>query len=165
MNKIETYRCHKLRSCQRAGEARGEADAASKVKVTDLDRAQSISVHTQNVLGLQVPVRYALPMEEVEGVGELAHYLRRLRFREVMVLLDSGKELPAVDLQQGRMELVISGLRYRFGSFHDTTSRLKNREWRQEKNKPADLLVVALTQMKRWTQLAVIFDLRFQSDM
>lgn len=104
-------------------------------------------------------------MEEVEGVGELAHYLRRLRFREVMVLLDSGKELPAVDLQQGRMELVISGLRYRFGSFYDTTSRLKNREWRQEKNKPADLLVVALTQMKRWTQLAVIFDLRFQSDM
>lgn len=74
-----TYRRHQLRSRQRASDARGEADAAPEVEVTNLDRAEAVAVHAQDVLRLEVPVRHALAVQEVQRVGELANNLRRLR--------------------------------------------------------------------------------------
>lgn len=57
----------------------------------------------QYVLRLQVPVRDSLAVEEVERVRDLTYYLRRLRFWEVVVLLDAGQELTADDLQQQKL--------------------------------------------------------------
>lgn len=47
----------------------------------------------------------ALAVKEVEGVGDLAHNLGGLRLREVVVLLDAGEKLAAVDLRAKRLGL------------------------------------------------------------
>lgn len=58
-------------------------------------------MHAQYILGLQVPVGDPLPVQEVQRVSDLPHDLGGLRLWEMLVLLDAGQELAAVDLEWG----------------------------------------------------------------
>lgn len=78
-----------MRCSQGAGKARGEADAATEIEVAYLDGAERVAVHAEYVLRLQVAVGHALAVQEVQRVSYLAYDLGSLRFREVLMLLDS----------------------------------------------------------------------------
>lgn len=92
------WRC----SRRRIGQIRGEFDAGAQIKVTDLDWRQLLAIHTQNVLRLQVTVRDALLVQEIQPGGDLLDDLRRLVLRETHVLLDTRQQGPSVDLQHRR---------------------------------------------------------------
>lgn len=84
---------------RRAGQVGRELDPGAQIKVTDLDRRQVGLAHAQNILRLQVPVRYALLVQKVQSRCDLLDDLRRVLLREAHMLLDAGQQRPSIDLR------------------------------------------------------------------
>lgn len=75
-----------------------EPDARAEIEVADLDRTESIAVHAQDVLRLEVAVRYTLGVHETQCGRDFAHNLRGRRLAKVLVLLDPLQQLTTVYL-------------------------------------------------------------------
>ena len=55
-----------------------ELDAGAQVKVAQLDRSELVTVHTEHVLRLQVPVGDPLGVEKLESIGHITDDVGRL---------------------------------------------------------------------------------------
>ena len=65
---------------------RVELDAGPQVKVAQFDRSQTVAVHTEDVLRLQISVSDPLGVEELQGGGDITNNLDGFLL---------GKEFPA----------------------------------------------------------------------
>lgn len=80
------------------GDAGGELDARAEIEIADLDRKQLHRVHAEDILRLQVAMRDALLVQEIQTGRNLLDDLGGLVLREADVLLDARQQLAAIDL-------------------------------------------------------------------
>lgn len=91
MKFVGTYRCKKLWCSEWAGNIRLEPNTGTKIKITNLNGAQSVPVHAQYVLGFEITVCNTFGVQETQSARHLSHNLSSLRFREIHVLLDTSQ--------------------------------------------------------------------------
>lgn len=93
-----TYRCQKLWRGRLIGDAGRKLDARAQVKVTDLDGAQFIRRHAQNVLRLQVAMGNASLVQKIQSGRNFLDNLGGFMFRKAHMLLDASQQWTTVYL-------------------------------------------------------------------
>lgn len=56
-------------------------------------------MHTQYILGLEIPMGYTLSVHEAQGRGNLTNYLSSGRLTKALVFLYAAQQLAAVNLK------------------------------------------------------------------
>lgn len=65
-----------------------EHNTWAEIEITYFDGTDLILTKTENVLRLEVPVRYSLMMQELKSVSDITNYKAGLVFGEVHALLN-----------------------------------------------------------------------------
>ena len=102
-----TYRSAKFWGGNGSSGSTIDLDASTQVKVANLHRNDLIAPLTQDILGLEIPVRHALRMQEVERGRNVAHNHTRLALRQVTALLDMREQRSAFHLLEHHIELLL----------------------------------------------------------
>ena len=102
-----TYRSAKFRCGNGSSGSTIDLDASTQVKVANLHRNDLIAPLTQDILGLEIPVRHALRMQEVERSRNVAHNHTGLALRQVTTLLDMREQWSAFHLLEHHIELLL----------------------------------------------------------
>ena len=98
--------CHELGGANRSQEQRSgvrtsagvELYAGAKIKVAKFDGSESVSVDTEDILGLEVSVSDTLGVEKLQGRGHVSDDVGRLLLSEIFPGLDVIEELASRNL-------------------------------------------------------------------